>query len=63
MNSVTRHAPDAQSWAERIEAALIRLERQLANFERLTDEGIGAFLNAKFPFGDHRTSDRWRRRP
>lgn len=43
-----------------IGAYLARLERRLARLERLLDEGIGAFLNAKFPYG--RPTDRWRRR-
>jgi hypothetical protein len=42
-------------------ADVARLERRLARIERLISEGIGAYLDAKFPFGDHRT-DRWGRR-
>ena len=42
-------------------AVLVRLERRLERLERLLDEGIGAYLNAKFPYGDGR-SDRWGRR-
>ena len=37
-----------------------RLERRLARLERLLDEGIGAYLNAKFPYG--KPVDRWSRR-
>ena len=41
-------------------AILARLERRLARLERLLDEGIGAYLNAKFPYG--KPTDRWRSR-
>lgn len=41
-------------------ADLARLERRLAKLERLLDEGIGVFLNSKFPYG--RPTDRWARR-
>jgi hypothetical protein len=41
-------------------AAMRRLEQRLARVERLVDEGIGAFLNARFPYG--KPVDRWRRR-
>jgi hypothetical protein len=37
-----------------------RLERRMARLERLLDEGIGAYLNAKFPYGQ--ATDRWSRR-
>ncbi len=40
-------------------ATLTRLERRLARLERRLDEGIGAFLNAKFPHGQ--ATDRWAR--
>jgi hypothetical protein len=42
-------------------ADVARLERRLARIERLIDEGIGAYLAARFPFGDGKT-DRWGRR-
>lgn len=42
-------------------AILARLERRLARLERLLDEGIGAFLSYRFPYGDGKT-DRWGRR-
>jgi hypothetical protein len=38
-----------------------RLERRLERLERLLDEGIGAYLSARFPYGDGKT-DRWGRR-
>jgi hypothetical protein len=41
-------------------ALLARLERRLERLERMLDEGIGAFLNAKYPYGDGKT-DRWGR--
>jgi hypothetical protein len=41
-------------------AALGRLERRLARLERMLDEGIGAYLNARFPYG--RPTDKWARR-
>jgi hypothetical protein len=44
-----------------LRAAVLRLERRLARLEQLIDEGIGSFLNAKFPYGDGKT-DRWGRR-
>jgi hypothetical protein len=42
-------------------AVVARLERRLARIERLIDEGIGAYLAARFPYGDGKT-DRWGRR-
>ena len=39
---------------------LARLERRLARLERLLDDGIGAYLEAKFPYG--KPTDRWGRR-
>jgi hypothetical protein len=42
-------------------ADVARLERRLARIERLIDEGIGAYLSARFPWGDGKT-DRWGRR-
>ena len=41
-------------------AMFARLERRLERLERLIDHGIGAFLNARFPYG--RGTDRWARR-
>jgi len=40
---------------------LARLERRLERLERILDEGIGAYLQARFPYGDGKT-DRWGRR-
>src|SRR5690349_16397504 len=54
---VNRNAPKAPMTAE--DAA--RIERRLARLEKLLDEGIGAYLAARFPHGDHRTGDRWSR--
>lgn len=42
-------------------ALLSRLECRLERLERLLDEGIGAYLAARFPYGDGKT-DRWGRR-
>jgi hypothetical protein len=42
-------------------ADVARLERRLERLERLLDEGIGAYLQSRFPYGDGRT-DRWGRR-
>ena len=42
-------------------AILQRLERRLARLEKLLDEGIGAYLSTRFPYGDGKT-DRWGRR-
>jgi hypothetical protein len=41
-------------------AILARLERRLARLERLLNDGIGAYLEAKFPYG--KATDRWGRR-
>ena len=42
-------------------AIIARLERRLERLERLLDEGFGAYLSARFPYGDGKT-DRWVRR-
>jgi hypothetical protein len=37
-----------------------RIEARLDRLERLLNEAIGAYLNARFPYG--RATDRWARR-
>lgn len=56
-----KHSITPDGNAPQLAAIVARLERRLARLEKLLDEGIGAFLNAKFPYGDHKT-DRWGRR-
>ena len=53
----TRCPQDAEPHAL---ALLARLERRLERLERMLDEGIGAYLQARFPYGDGKT-DRWGR--
>jgi hypothetical protein len=59
--SVTRSTSASQSAddAPRTVEAILRLERRVARLERLLDEAVGTFLNAKFPYG--KPIDRWRR--
>jgi hypothetical protein len=59
MHDDNRIPPDGNT--PQLAAMIARLERRLAQIEKLLDEGVGAFLNAKFPYGDHKT-DRWGRR-
>ncbi len=60
MSSVTSNPSEPQPSRLYIYNLLLRLVRSQERFERLLDEGIGAHLNGRYPFGDGRT-DRWGR--
>lgn len=45
---------------EQILVELRQIRREQTTLRRLIDEGIGAFLNGKFPYG--KPVDRWARR-
>jgi hypothetical protein len=62
MNSVTERPPEHHREDSAVAAVLARLERRMDRLERLLDEGIDAYLNARFPYGDGLAGDRWSRR-